>query len=75
MIIGTVTVTRAMVLAAFAAVSFLIAFAGLFLSLGLGLPTPGFWRWRFLFPGATTSLPSLQPSLCRSQLTGCFGLR
>ena len=42
MIIGTVTVTRAMVLAALAVVSFLLAFADLFVGFGLRVPTPGF---------------------------------
>jgi hypothetical protein len=42
MIIGTVTVTRSMVLAALAVVSFLIAIVDLLAGLGTGLPAPGF---------------------------------
>jgi hypothetical protein len=48
MIIGTVTVTRAMVLAALAVVSFLLAFADLPVGFGLRVPTPGFLAVEFL---------------------------
>ena len=41
MIIGTVTVTKSMVLAAFVAVSFLLALVSLLVALGFGFPIPG----------------------------------
>jgi len=75
MIIGTVAVTRSMVLAALAAAAFLLAFVGIFASLVSALQHRAFWRSGFLFPGATIFLPSFQHSLCSSQLTGYFGLR
>jgi hypothetical protein len=43
MIIGTVTVTKSMVLAALAVVSFLLAIVGLLATYGFGIPTPGAW--------------------------------
>jgi hypothetical protein len=42
MIIGTVAVTRSMVLAELAAAAFLLAFVGIFASFSVGIPTPGF---------------------------------
>jgi hypothetical protein len=43
MIIGTVTVTRSMVLAALAVAPLLLAFVGIFAAFGVGIPIPGFW--------------------------------
>lgn len=50
MIIGTVAVTRGMVLAALAAIAFVIAVVGLFASVGFDVPTPGLWAALLLFP-------------------------
>ena len=57
MIIGTVTVTRSMVLAALAAAALLLAFVGIFAAFGVGIRTPGFWRSGFLFPEALFFYP------------------
>jgi len=56
MIIGTVTVTRSMVLAALAAVAFLFAVASLVATFGGGVPTPGFWAAQFLIHPSMSSM-------------------
>jgi hypothetical protein len=49
MIIGTVTVSRSMILAALAAVSFLLAIVSFAAALNFGIPTPGFTAASILY--------------------------
>lgn len=69
MIIGTVTVTRSMVLAALAVVSFLIAVVGLLAGLDLGVPTPG-----ALVVASLTSRPDYFSFILGSSMLGALAL-
>jgi hypothetical protein len=69
MIIGTVTVTRSMVLAALAIVSFLMAVMGLLAGLGLDVKTPG-----LLAMASLTSRPHYFSSILGYSILGALAL-
>jgi hypothetical protein len=78
MIVGTVTVTRSMVLAGLEVASFLFALLGIVAAFVFNIPTPGFLAVAIPLSRDhyfSSFLPSLRRSLWRSQLTGYFGLR
>jgi hypothetical protein len=67
MIIGTVTVTRSMALAAPASAALLLACVGIFAAFGVGIRPPGFLAVGIPVSRGPIFLPSFQHAICGSQ--------